>query len=469
MTSIRREAPAAIEQFLATFAKGGTRGQRRTYMREYVAYLSAALGRAETRLTVGDLLDRRNVDDWLAAASRGATRRRRGAEGHDARAAPNSMAARVTTLNTFSRFCGSPLRVPRPRAEPPPPHLTSVEAHRALRLLAAHRPNGMTAGVWERTVALVSLAVCSRRGLRDLHAMRRSDVELDRPLPRVRVAGEWYPLDVLSAGLLKQWLVRRESLTAAHGLHHGGGSLWVATRRSSAGPRKSTVAPWPSARIRTLEAAHRNLTTRVLGCALRMEQFCGADRPPLVQGTPTGPALAPPRGRLARGGARLVGPGPWRRTPGGSEYGPGGTVSGRAGTVPVADQVRRAAAVDVPKRPTSYRMFRAPAEAGGAEPASRRREDRHPPVRKLRICRLSRAGCAAPCGNRPSAPAGCRGRRGRGGYSARTRFRISSGAAALVYARRLPGCFFSRSRSTMSMICRRSALGVPMSLSESSI
>lgn len=389
MASIERQALAAIEQFLATFAKDGTRSQRRTYLREYVAYLSAALNCAETRLTVGDLLDRRNIDDWMAAASRGATRRRKGAQGPNAKAAPNSMAARATTVNTFSRFCGSSLRVPRPRAEPAPQRLTSVEAHRVLRLLAAHRPAGMTAGVWERSVALVALAVCSRRGLRDLHAMRLADVELDRPLPRARVAGEWYPLDVLGAGLLAQWLARHARLTGAHGVRRPGDGLWVTTRPGRRRPGGAAAVPWPSARVRTLDEAHRKLTVRVLGSAVRMERFCGADRPPIPAGPPPGAAWPPSRGRLPGGGAVPAGPGPWRTPPGGPQRGPGAVLPGRSGTGPVAGQVRRAAVgARVPARPSSDRAreFRA-AAGGGAEPASRRREDRRPPARKLRICR----------------------------------------------------------------------------------
>lgn len=388
MASIERQALAAIEQFLTTFAKDGTRSQRRTYMGEYVAYLAASLKCAETRLTVGDLLDRRNIDDWMAAASRGATRRRKGAQGPNARAAPNSMAARATTLNTFSRFCGSSLRAPRPRAEPPPERLTSVEAHRVLRLLAAHRPTGMTAGVWERSVALVALAVCSRRGLKDLHAMRLADVELDRPLPRARVAGEWYPLDVLSAGLLAQWLARHARLTGVHGVRRRGDGLWVTTRPSRRRPGRAAVLPWPSARVRTLEEAHRKLTVRVLGSALRMERFCAADRPPFPQSPPAGTAWPPSHGRLPGGGTALAGPGPWRGLPGGPQRGPGGALPRETGTGPAAGQVRRAAAgAGVAKRPSSDRTPQFRATAGGAEPVPRRREDRRPAARELRICR----------------------------------------------------------------------------------
>ncbi|MBW8092459.1 hypothetical protein [Streptomyces hygroscopicus] len=299
MIDTRGPALAAVEKFLENFANANTRNQRRTYLREYIAYLAASRQCAENQLTVGDLLHRLNIQDWMDAARRGATRRRLGARGPHA--APSSMAARTTTVNTFSRFCGAPLRLSRPRIETVQ-RLTSLEAHRTLRLLAEHQPARMRVDVWERSVAVIALAVCTRRGLSDLHGMRLPDVDLDRVLPRARVTGEWYPLDVVSARVLTRWLLRHRELTARHDGRGRSDRLWVTTGpgRSGAG-RRVAPAGFP-ARVRTLEAAHRKLTTQALGVPLRIEQFCGSPGVPLPGAVPARPGRLPAGTLLTRGG-----------------------------------------------------------------------------------------------------------------------------------------------------------------------
>ncbi|MFD8461931.1 hypothetical protein ACFV27_34225 [Streptomyces antimycoticus] len=279
--------------FLATFTKDSTRNQRRTYLQEYLSFLAAVRQCAEQQLTTGDLLDRVNVDDWLAAARRGATRRRAGAQGRYTKPAVNSMAARTSTINTFARFCGMPLDLPRPQPDEIN-RITAVEAHRTLRLLARHRPARILAATWERSVAVIALAVCSRRGFPDLHMMRLHDVQLDRALPRARVVGEWYPLDTFSRHVLIRWLTTHQRLTAGN---HGAFeevALWVTTspgRRRAGDPPPAAGSP---AKLRTLESAHRQLTTQTLGAPLLLEQFCGAegeDRypPPAVARRISGP------------------------------------------------------------------------------------------------------------------------------------------------------------------------------------
>lgn len=274
MANTERGARDAIEQFLTTFTKGSTRNQRRTYMNEYLTFLCSSRPWAQGRPTVDDLLDRSNIEAWLAAARRGATRRRAGPDGRYAEAAANSMAARTTTLTTFARFCGVPMRLPRPRAQRKP-RLTAVEAHRAVGLLAAHQPARMRVETWQRAVAVIALAVCTRRGLAELHAMSTRDVELERVLPRVRVAGQWYPLDALSVEVLARWLATRRRLTAGHPACLAHDSLWVTTVGS--GPRGSQRQRMPGlpAGRRALQAAQRKVTGQVLGSPLLLEQFCG--------------------------------------------------------------------------------------------------------------------------------------------------------------------------------------------------
>ncbi|TQK42489.1 hypothetical protein FBY35_3902 [Streptomyces sp. SLBN-118] len=276
MANTERGARDAIERFLGTFAKGSTRSQRRTYLSEYLIFLCSFRQCAEDCLTVDDLLDRSNIDAWMAAARSGATRRRAGHAGPRSTAAANSMAARTTTVNTFSRFCGIPLRLPRPRAQRAP-RLSAVEAHRTLRLLAAHHPAQMRTETWERSVAVIALAVCTRRGLADLHTMSPRDIALDRVLPRARVAGEWYPLDSLSAGLLARWLATHRRLTTDRNECPPHDSLWVTTVPGGARNSQEHRAAGLPAGLRALQATQRKLTQHALGASLLLDQFYGSD------------------------------------------------------------------------------------------------------------------------------------------------------------------------------------------------
>ncbi|NJQ01727.1 hypothetical protein [Streptomyces zingiberis] len=303
-------ACTVIDEFLGTLS-GSTRAQRRTYLHEYVNYLESLRSCEKSQLSVADFLDPANISSWLAAAHEGATRRRAGAEGPRAMAAPNSMAARIATLNTFSRFCGSPLRLSRPRPQAAE-RLTPVEAHRTVRLFAGCQPPRMTTETWERSVAVVALAVCTGHGLSDLRTMRLRDVELGYRLPRVRVAGSWYPLDAFTRGVLARWLVTREGLVPCRVTGRPDGSLWVTTShgrtRSGYGGPPSGAQP---ATVRTLVSAHRNLTTQLLGFPLRLEQFCGREdggRHP-YQAVPA-PAYPSPITTAARPGRRFGERGP---------------------------------------------------------------------------------------------------------------------------------------------------------------
>ncbi|WP_139131411.1 hypothetical protein [Streptomyces griseus] len=267
------DARTVVDNFLGTLTGGSTQAQRRTYLYEYLDFLESAMPR-ENGTPVDALLDQGNIRAWLAAAYRGDTRRRgSSSNAPHAMAAANSMAARVSTINTFSAFCGMPLQLPRPKSEPAD-RLSPVEAHRVVRLLAAHPPPRMAAATWERSVAVVALAVCTHHGLADLHAMRLGDVELAYPLSRACVSGEWYPLDAFSSNVITRWLVTRRRLTSdGHG-DSPVNSLWVTIsvglRR---GHRQVTESGLP-ATLRTLAAAHRNLTQNVLGHPVRLEQFC---------------------------------------------------------------------------------------------------------------------------------------------------------------------------------------------------
>lgn len=269
-------AGAAKDTFLATLTSEATRRQRRAFLEEYIAHLASLQQTHPSRLSTADLLDETNIDTWLAAAHRGATRRRPGPAGPHTPASTNSMAARVSTLNAFSHHYGTPLHL-----TPPRPHfadrLTPTEAHRTLRLLAAHQPAGMLQPTWERSVALIALAICTGHGITALHPMRLEDLELDRPLPLARVRNEWYPLDPVSHHALTRWHTTHHALTAGHlKTLHGGNvnQLWVTTTPGR--PRTGTTAPpagLPAA-VRTLESAHRKLTSTTLGTPLLLEQFC---------------------------------------------------------------------------------------------------------------------------------------------------------------------------------------------------
>ncbi|MEU4885838.1 MULTISPECIES: hypothetical protein [Streptomyces] len=266
-----------VEKFLETLA-GSTLAQRRTYLHEYLTYLGSAMPSKKGEPTMNDVLDQKNIDSWLAAARNGETRRRAGGRELRAVAAPNSMAARITTINTFSRFCGRPLRLPRPKTEPAD-RLTPVEAHRTVRLLVSHQPPRMTAAAWERSVAIVALAVCTGHGMSGLHLMRLRDAELGYRLPRVRVAGEWYPLDAFTGKVLTRWLMTRRAMMSSGSRRNGPPveNLWVTVKCGRRrGNRVTTPASGGPATLRTLVAAQRNLTTQVLGVPLRLEQFCAA-------------------------------------------------------------------------------------------------------------------------------------------------------------------------------------------------
>ncbi|MEV8534681.1 hypothetical protein [Streptomyces sp. NPDC051211] len=278
-TTLPAQATVAVGRFLETLKAASTRRQRRAFLDEYVTWLAEHQQCAPARVTAEDLLDEENALSWLDAAQRGTTRRRPGLGGPTAPASTNSMAARVSSLNTLSRHYGRPLGL-----QPPPPtfatRLTPTEAHRTLRLLASHHPAGMQQATWERTVALIALAVCTGHGMAALHPMRRADLELDRPLPRARVRGKWHPLDTTSQGALVRWTITHHALTAGHLKVLQGGDvdeLWVTTSPGRPRARQSTPPAGLPAAVRTLESAHRKLTALALGTPLLLEQFCAAD------------------------------------------------------------------------------------------------------------------------------------------------------------------------------------------------
>ncbi|MFC9295779.1 hypothetical protein ACFTWH_10775 [Streptomyces sp. NPDC057011] len=270
---------AAFTSFLSSLPGTSTRSLRHTYLQEYAAHLATARGCREADLTLADLLDPAHATAWLDAAARGETRRRNSLRGPAAPASANSMAARTSTLNTFSAHAGRPLALTVPKPEFAP-RLTPTEAHRTLRLLTAHPPEGILPATWERTVALIALAVTTGHGLAHLQPMTLDDVQLERPLPRARAAGAWYPLDTASRHALARWHDTHHALTAGHRKTlHGGDvhQLWVTTAPGR--PRDGRPTPpagLPAAR-RTLEAAHRRLVTLALGTPLLLEQFCPAD------------------------------------------------------------------------------------------------------------------------------------------------------------------------------------------------
>ncbi|MFI8093782.1 hypothetical protein ACIF9R_36690 [Streptomyces sp. NPDC086080] len=274
-------AVTTVTAFLETLRAESTRRQRRAFLTEYTAWVAGRNGTAVTDVTTEDLLDEDNALAWLADAQRGLTRRRPGLEGPTTRASVNSMAARTSALNTFSRHCGRPLEL-----QPPPAQfanrLTPTEAHRTLRLLSGHHPAGMLEATWRRSVALIALAICTGHGMSALHPMRLPDLDLDRPLPRARVGTEWYPLDTVSRHALAHWKDTHRALTAGHLRTLKGGNvehLWVTTAPGR--PRDGRPAPpagLPAA-VRTLESAHRKLTSTALGTPLLLEQFCATEDP----------------------------------------------------------------------------------------------------------------------------------------------------------------------------------------------
>ncbi|MDX3165789.1 hypothetical protein PV516_18565 [Streptomyces scabiei] len=279
MTAVPRRATAAVAAFVDTLRAEATRRQRRAFLDEYVAWVADQGDGAVSKVTAQDLLDEENALAWLAAAQRGLTRRRPGLEGPTTRAAVNSMAARTSSINTFSRYCRHPLEL-----QPPAPEfadrLTPTEAHRTLRLLSGHHPAGMLEATWERSVALIALAVCTGHGISALHPMRLPDLELERSLPRARVGTDWFPLDAVSRGAIARWKATHKALTAGHLKVLKGGNveeLWVTTAPGRPrGGQPAHPAGLPAA-VRTLEAAHRKLTATALGAPLLFEQFCGVE------------------------------------------------------------------------------------------------------------------------------------------------------------------------------------------------
>ncbi|MFF2571198.1 hypothetical protein [Streptomyces sp. NPDC058084] len=281
MTTVPTRATTAVRTFLATLRSEATQRQRRAFLDEYVDWVAAYRQAGTSKVTTKDLLDPENALAWLAAAQRGVTRRRPGLAGPTAPASTNSMAARTSSANAFSRWCGHPLEL-----TPPAPEfadrLTPREAHRTLRILAGHHPAGMLEATWERTVALIAIAIASGQGMSALHPLRLADLELERrPMPRVRVRDQWYPVvDAVSRRALARWTATHQALTSGHLKVLRGGDveeLWVTTAPGR--PRGGQAAPpagLPAA-VRTLEASHRKLTSTALGAPLLLEQFCAVE------------------------------------------------------------------------------------------------------------------------------------------------------------------------------------------------
>ncbi|MEU5811234.1 hypothetical protein [Streptomyces sp. NPDC047718] len=274
--TIPAKATTALTHFLDTLNTESTRRQRRAFLSEYLTWLATHLDTTTNKITTKDLLKQDNALTWLTAAQRGTTRRRTALAGPTAPASTNSMAARTSALNVFTRWAGHPLNL-----TPPSPEfatrLTPTEAHRTLRLLAAHHPTGMLQSTWERSVALIALAICTGHGIPTLHPMRLTDLELERPLARARVADQWYPLDTTSRTALTRWQTTHHALTAGHLKTLKGGNvqeLWITTTPGRPRPGQPAPPAGLPAAIRTLEAAHRKLTSTTLGTPLLMEQFC---------------------------------------------------------------------------------------------------------------------------------------------------------------------------------------------------
>lgn len=280
-TVVPARGTTAVSRFVETLSSEATRRLRRSFLDEYLAWTAAYLQRPASKVTTGDLVDEENALAWLAAAQRGATRRRPGLGDPTARASVNSMAARTSSVNVFTRWCGHPLEL-----TPPAPEfadrLTPREAHRTLRILSGDHPAGMLQATWERTVAVIALAIATGQGLSALHPLRLEDLDLERrPMPRVRVGEQWYPIvDAVSRRALTRWIATHQALTAGELKVLRGGDveeLWVTTAPGR--PRPGQVAPpagLPAA-IRTLEASHRKLTALALGSPLLLEQFCAVE------------------------------------------------------------------------------------------------------------------------------------------------------------------------------------------------
>ncbi|NEB06533.1 hypothetical protein G3I78_47070, partial [Streptomyces sp. SID13726] len=105
-------------------------------------------------------------------------------------------------------------------------------------------------------------------------------------------AGEWYPVDAVSRAALTRWVATQRALTAGHLKVLNGGDveeLWVTT--SPGRPRAGRPAPPAGlpAVVRTLEAAHRKLTSLALGSPLLLEQFCPLPEDAAKPGNPSIP------------------------------------------------------------------------------------------------------------------------------------------------------------------------------------
>ncbi|MEU9998149.1 hypothetical protein [Streptomyces sp. NPDC050848] len=290
MTHAPAPALAAVTRFVESLTAASTRRQRNTFLQEYLAWIASIHGGSTSAVSTRDLLAEENAAGWLRAAERGSTRRRPGLHGPQSPASRNSMAARVSTLNAFSAFYGRPLGLQPPPAQFADP-LSPAEAHRVLDALSRHQPAGMLQATWERSVAVIAVAMASGQGMSALHSMRLDDVDLEhRPLPRVRVRGRWHPIvDASVRRALERWSRTHQALTAGHLKALQGGDvqqLWVTTAPGR--PRGGVAAPpagLPAA-VRTLEAAHRKLTATALGSPLLLEQFCIPENP---QDTVAGP------------------------------------------------------------------------------------------------------------------------------------------------------------------------------------
>ncbi|MFE1230239.1 hypothetical protein [Streptomyces sp. NPDC058745] len=278
MTKAPMLASTAVTRFVDSLSAPSTRRQRRVLLEEYTGWITAARGPSPAPVTLLDLLDEENAEGWLRAAMRGETRRRNSLRGQQAQASLNSMAARVSTLNSFSAYYGSPLSLQRQAAEYAD-RLSPADARRVLQSLAQQHPAGMLEASWERSVAVISVAITTGQGFSALHAMRLDDVDLDhRPLPRVRVGGRWHSLvDATASRALERWLQTHEALTAgALKVLQGGDvqQLWVTTAPGRPRGGKSAPPAGLPAAVRTLESAHRKLTAITLGAPLLLEQFC---------------------------------------------------------------------------------------------------------------------------------------------------------------------------------------------------
>jgi hypothetical protein len=165
---LQRPARSALTAFVEDLARRGrtpeTRRQREGYLNEYLTWAEATL-KLDRPVRAQDLIDEELAQRWLTEAAAGATRRRFPSAGRRSEpdwsprrtdaaqrepleASVPAGAARITTLNTFSRFLQQPLdlRLPLPVENP---RLAPLEARQKLRLIADQRPIGMTEPCWQ--------------------------------------------------------------------------------------------------------------------------------------------------------------------------------------------------------------------------------------------------------------------------------------------------------------------------------